>query len=441
MTKKIKIFLLDDRLLQKENLINLGDRALVDGFHNLLHECVDADIISGPPKPFPYITSKRFKKNATNDEILETYEYWYERIASFSQTRAVFEKKISCFTETSVILQNTLFKRIEKLIEEKYTRGIIETIMPYLLRHHYARTMINGIREADIVVFNGGGLLADHLRRYLPMYFFEIYLAKKLGKPVAVMNYTFSIKDPFNQRLATAVLRDVNIHVLRDPLSKELLICLGIPESRILVSCDSVFGIPDADSASAALFIKDENIAKGSVGIIIRGDRKVDYKKWKRVIDYIIQKYERRVFFIYTCKSHDQRVFYKLKHITSIHELSRHYDYPAVIAILHHLDLVITDRYHAAIFSILAKTPFVALESTTFKLRGLLKLFQYPLSILSLSAGSEDITAHIEYTLEHHDRLSGILADARAMLVEKARSNMQAFSSKIIKEIVYEEKK
>jgi hypothetical protein len=89
--------------------------------------------------------------------------------------------------------------------------------------------------------------------------------------------------------------------------------------------------------------VEKEGIAKGSVGIIIRGDRDVDYESWVKVISHIQEQYGRKVFCLYTCKSYDQRVFEKLSRRCNLHSLSKYYDYPILIQIMSYFDFIITD--------------------------------------------------------------------------------------------------
>ena len=93
-------------------------------------------------------------------------------------------------------------------------------------------------------------------------------------------------------------------------------------------------------------------LPENCAAVIIRGDQKVNYNVWASFVNYLTSRYNLKVFFLYTCRAHDRHVFRKLSRYCSLRELEMEYDYPLLISILRKMKLLMTDRYHAAIFSI-----------------------------------------------------------------------------------------
>lgn len=411
---KKNILILSDRYNLRHQLINLGDRALSKGLYNLLHQNFNCSIESGGWKNFPYINIKLFKNNNTKT----IFEKHYKKLTNFSKTRLILEYKLAKFLQTNFLFTNKLFKYLDTKIQKKFTRGIIQTIQPYLLKKYYTYKFLNKVKKADLIVFNGGGLIADHLIHYLPSLMFEIYIAKKLNKKIITVNQTVSVKNPLAKQIVSHTYKDLDFHTVREPLSKQNLISMGIKENQILSTCDSAFNIK-LDQIQVK-----EYIQKGDICICLRGDLKTDINAWSDIIKYIKQKHKRNIFFIHTCKSHDEKIYNSLAKRSPIKKLKKDYDYLEIINILSNFDLIITDRYHGSIFAILSNTPVVPVTSTTFKTQGLFSLFDYPIPI-SNRQDYQEIKQSIDFAIKNKDQLKAILSKAKQDLIKKVQTDMK----------------
>ncbi|MCC7555717.1 MAG: polysaccharide pyruvyl transferase family protein [Methanoculleus marisnigri] len=90
---------------------------------------------------------------------------------------------------------------------------------------------------------------------------------------------------------------------------------------------------------------------------------------------------DERVVWVHTAPPQDDAVARALHDRCGIHIARRDYRYLKVIGLMKHAGLVLTDRYHACIFAIIAGCPVLPFESNTWKIQGLFTLFEYPLAV------------------------------------------------------------
>ncbi len=421
--KKKSIVILDDRSTILDQQINLGDRAHLAGIRQILHE-EGYKIVSTAWKSFPYLTIKKFRKEDSPEDIRRILEKWVEKVTHFSPWRAAFEEKIIRAIEKSFLLQNGFSKYVDHKVRAHYTRGIFETIKPYVFRQYYARETVEAIKQADIVICNGAGLIADHLKKYLPLILFQCYLAKSLGKKVALINQSIALEDALTSRLASVVYPLIDVHTTREPISADVLRQWRVPAERIISSCDAAFASTKDDRNTGVSEEKVKAIPEGSIALIIRGDRPVDYSMWAEVVHHLINNIRRKVFLVSTCKAHDQHIYKELSKRCQVDQLLNEYDHHDLITMLKRFDAVITDRYHAAIFSIQAHTPVVPLDSTTIKMKGLFTLFPYPIETIKPKKSAEIITV-IESCLQKKSAIKKTFAEASMSLRERVRKDIK----------------
>ncbi|MCB2101772.1 MAG: polysaccharide pyruvyl transferase family protein, partial [Rhodobacterales bacterium] len=60
----------------------------------------------------------------------------------------------------------------------------------------------------------------------------------------------------------------------------------------------------------------------------------------------------------------------------------RFYDHPDIVKTIAGLDLLVTERYHPAVFAVQAGTPVVPIAATTHKMTGLVDLVGHPIAVL-----------------------------------------------------------
>jgi polysaccharide pyruvyl transferase WcaK-like protein len=436
--QKIKIMILHDSMPEKNRLINLGDRALADGFYTILNHNFDCEIISGGRKNFPYFTIKKFKQLHTEIEILNEFERFLNTmLLKQNGARLRYEKRIQKFISAYPLFNNQLFGKLNARFSKKYTRGISETLYPFIFRQSVFMDQICKIQSADVVISNSGGLFSDHLEFYLPSYLFELFLAKKLGKTVISMNQSISIKKPINRKMLFQIYSMMDFHMTREAISMAELVDMGIPGERVIASCDSAFAADfTVTEPDIQRILEKNNLTAGGVGIAIRGDRKVDYQKLKNLIDLVRQKYQKKIYFFSTCKAHDMAVFKALSKSSGIFLLQDENNYKLLTQQMKYLDLIITDRYHVAIFGIIANVPILAFNPQTIKMKGLFELIDYPFPVLSHETfQANELAEIIGQVFGRKDEIKKKFAKAYQQLREKALNDIKKIPQYFSKQV------
>lgn len=432
---KKKLLLLNDRFPIRDTLINLGDRAMVSGLYRAVEEHLGREIVSGGCKNFPYYNIRRYGKEIAKTGVAGVFEKWFEETMEAAKRIVGMQERMADRLDRSVLLRSRVFRRLEDRVKARFSRGLVETAKPLLLRRYTAHRFLEKLRSADCVLFNGTAIVADRFSFYLPAHLFECYLAKRLGKTVFTANQTIDVEDPLVAEMVSHVYRGLDGHLTREPLSKDVLLGLGVEEGKILSSCDAAFAAdyPAADPASRKE--GEEEPEPGAVAFVIRGDGSVDYGTWARIVGHLESAWKRRVYFAFTCITQDEHVYKKLAKRCNVRRLSRFHDYTVLARLLERFEYVFADRYHALIFSIHAGTPVIPIhpEFRTIKTEGLFRLFDYPVQVLPrVDEGTYgQVLEAIRYVEEHRVALRELLAGARRKIAGTIAEDFRELARRI----------
>jgi polysaccharide pyruvyl transferase WcaK-like protein len=254
------------------------------------------------------------------------------------------------------------------------------------------------------------------------MALFELYLAKSMGKRVAVINQTVSIKKAPNKALISYLYPRLDGHIVREPRSKQELEELGTPSNLIHVSCDAAFALTFPEI--------NEDIRRNdlrSVGICVRGDRPVHSAYWAKIAKHLSEDLNLYPRFFFTSKYQDKKAFDSIRAINQHITHDEFCDYPQLLREIQKFEFIITDRYHATVFAVLAATPFITIDSNTFKTRGLMDLFDYPIEVMENDTDFESMRQKITQVRANRENLSQLLLKARSQMASLARSSYDSF--------------
>lgn len=430
-----RILILNDRFPIRDSLINLGDRAMVSGLYRALEEQLGCEVVSGGCKNFPYYNIRRYKKGREKDDVAGVFRKWLEETTEVAPHIVRRQKGIADFLDGSILFRNRIFQQLEDRVRARFSRGLLETSKPFLLRKYVAHQFLERIRSVDYVLFNGTAIVADRFSFYLPAHLFECYLAKQLGKAVFTANQTIDIENPLLAEMVSHVYGSLDGHLTREPLSRDVLLRLGVPEERIITSCDAAFAAEYPEADPACRLAEEEGLQPGAVALVIRGDREVDYDTWARIVDHLVNDRKKRVFFAFTCITQDEHVYKELAKRSHVRRLSRFYDYKELARLLERFDYVFTDRYHAMIFAIHAGTPVIPINPgfKTIKTEGLFRLFDYPVKVIPPVKKETHgrVLEAIRYIEEHRSELKEILAGASVEIKRKIAEDIRELDRRV----------
>lgn len=377
----MKILRINDLLPYADYLPNLGDRALQMGLDQLLSRQGDTRQ-SALWKSLPWLTGKAYRDARLSPDV------WYQ-----SQMRwALAEQSMRDRLESRIwravepLRGRWLVSPFDRVAQLHTGLDMIGLLRPRLLRRASTLQLVDAIKGADLVVFNAGGLLADHLSNYLPERLFELHLAKQLGKPVVLANYSLATRSAEHVALAAPVMRAVDLHVLREVRSRSLLLDMGVPEKRIVCSADAAFALP---------LISAKPGGRPKIGLMVRGDRAVDYTAWAELISKLAAITGAEVHYLPNCAKYDPPVRARLAKKVSLADDGSMPDLQQALDKIARMDMLITDRYHGVVFAALAGVAVQPMSATTHKMPGLLGELRY-------SRGCEPplMSGCVEYLLE-----------------------------------------
>jgi len=360
---------------------NLGDRAIADGLYRLLGDRSGFEVLAESWKAFPYVTCDKLAPRIEHAPPTAVFEDLAAAMDRTSDLRVRIEDGIGTVLAHPWFAANPLLEPWNRRSRARRGLNLVDALTPYLLRARQHRRLIERIAAADLVVLCGGGLMADHIRRYAPSHLLEAFIAKGLGKPVIACTESVCATDPALVAMIAAVYGMLDLHIFREPLSRKRLMEMGIPESRIRVAPDTAFAVRLPSAEDRARVIHREAIPSDAVAIIARGDVGRGERPWAHLATHLRERHGRPIYFLHTCRSHDEPLHARLRAVGLVQGLSGDNHYPDLLSALSAFSLVITDRFHACVFALLAGTPVVPLASTTFKTAGLFRMFDYAIPV------------------------------------------------------------
>jgi colanic acid/amylovoran biosynthesis protein len=298
------------------------------------------------------------------------------------------------------------------------------------------KKQINHYLNCDCLISVGGGFINDNYRPAILGRLFNLYFAKLLKKPVII--YAQSV-GPFNtiiyKKLACFVLNRVDLILLRDNKSREMLEKLGVTIPPIYVTADAAFSLHPHDFDVGTNLLRNEGFDIGNEKLKVS----ISVRKWNyyeknnihghekyirsiaSVADYLIEKKNAEVIFASTCTGfggyhYDDRIvaFEVLKYMKNKAKiLCGEYSPLQLSSIYGNMDLHIGTRMHSNILAMISGTPFIAIQYE-FKTGGLMD-----------SIGLNDFVVDVNH----------INSESLIWLVEKAINEKESIKQKILDKI------
>jgi colanic acid/amylovoran biosynthesis protein len=270
--------------------------------------------------------------------------------------------------------------------------------------------LLSEIHAADLVIDFSGDIFGDNAsyNKFLEGCA-EILLARAMGKPVVMLAGSPGPFSGWRRVLGRFVLDRVSLVTNREPISTELLIALGIDQSRIENTACPSFLFEGKREDQIRTLLEEEGIdrQRPTVGLIVSGwnmpegpfDR-VPRQKWEltgfvRLVEFLLNDLGTQVVLI--SHSHrpddkggltfgpDAKILEQIygmvnaqDHGGSLILLSQPYDAATTKGILGTLDMLVSGRLHGAISGLSQGVPTVIIdygyEPKAHKLRGVARL-------------------------------------------------------------------
>jgi polysaccharide pyruvyl transferase CsaB len=236
------------------------------------------------------------------------------------------------------------------------------------------RVMLSSIKNSDLVIIGGGGLLEDkHNYFSIPRYLHTVILAKIYNKPV--MYYSIGvgpIKNKIGKLLVGIITQFVDLITVRDIQSKNTLVSLGIRPECITVVPDPVFSLKPIKESDAKKIFLSEKISlsqKPLIGISVRSLEwgKLPEDEFALFLDTISKKYNATIIFIpfgYDGVPTDLDISMNIinKMTQEVYIIKNKYHPEEIMGLIGELDFFIGMRFHSVILCSLMGVPVLGIS-------------------------------------------------------------------------------
>ena len=258
-------------------------------------------------------------------------------------------------------------------------------------------SVVSAIRNTDVVVSGGGGLLqsATSLRSLL-YYASIIREAKRIGRKAAIFGQGIGPLNYFGREVVKRACANVDLATVRDETSQGTLQAL-LPNVKVCLSADPVFLAPGEPSPAALQLLAREGLRDDIgdvVAVVVRRGAALDQvmEKLAALVDRLAAERGAHIVFVPLQPPHDadaaSAVIRRCKSTPVL--LGGGYDLPAMTALLSRCTAVVSMRLHALILAARLCVPFVSVPYDP-KIGALADSLAYPLPPLRRDSRPDEL--------------------------------------------------
>lgn len=310
---------------------------------------------------------------------------------------------------------------------------------------HGNKEKVKALREADLLISGGGGLLQDtyptkFLFGPLPYYLLIVFLAKLCRTKVMFFSQGIGpVTSRWGKFLMKLFANMADFVTVRDQYSKDYLHSLGVTRPETVVTADIVFAFrPDEDNvayASLGLTGDEKLVAVAPRPWFEHEDEYIEKLAW--VLDELIEQRGVLPVFVPMEPPYDtnisKKVMEKMKFAKETRLLGESFTPNEFYNFIAKTDLTIALRLHALIFAALSNVPHVGL-SYDRKVESFLKRSgmwdkSFPLGEFT----KEQLLENALYALDHKEELQEMIAPNVDTLRTEAKRNTGLLKERFVK--------
>ena len=306
------------------------------------------------------------------------------------------------------------------------------------------RLKVKALRNADLLISGGGGLLQDtyptkFLFGPLPYYLLIVFLAKLCGTKVMFFSQGIG---PVNTRWGKILMKVfanmADFITVRDQFSKDLLHKLGVNRPESVVTADIVFAFHQKED-NACL---DSLPLKGGERLVAVSVRPwfgntAYYEHIAKALDKLIEFENITPVFVPMEGHYDvrasEKVRQQMKHRDQCLLLGPNFTPNQYLNFISACEMTIGLRLHSLIFSCLAGVPHIGI-SYDKKVESLLKrsgMWDFSFNLENLD--SEKLTENARYVLHRHEEMKEKIQKNAAEMRKEAMKNMELLKEHFLK--------
>lgn len=310
---------------------------------------------------------------------------------------------------------------------------------------HENKKKVKALREADLLISGGGGLLQDtyptkFLFGPLPYYLLIVFLAKLCRTKVMFFSQGIGpVTSRWGKILMKLFANMADFVTVRDQYSKDYLHSLGVTRPETVVTADIVFAFK-ADEDNSAYDSLHLNGDEKLVAVAPRPwfDHEDEYiEKLAWTLDELIEQRGVLPVFVPMEPPYDtnisKKVMAQMKHADKTRLLGEKFNPNQLYNFMAKTDLTIALRLHALIYAALANVPHVGL-SYDRKVESFLKRSgmwdkSFPLGDFT----KEQLLENALYALDHQAEVKEMIAPNVDVLREEAKRNVYLLKEQFVK--------
>lgn len=299
---------------------------------------------------------------------------------------------------------------------------------------HENKEKVRALKEADLLISGGGGLLQDtyptkFLFGPLPYYLLIVLLAKMCGTKVMFFSQGIGPVESKWGRFLMKIANRVDLITVRDQYSKDLLHELGVNRPKSIVTSDIVFAFqPKRDNAciESLPLTGDEQL----VAVSMRPwfERKEQFQQTAEALDRLIEERDITPVFVPMEGHHDtaasKEVLNRMKHSNRCFLLENDFTPNQYLNFIGECQMTISMRLHALVFSTIQGVPHIGL-SYDKKVENLLKrngMWDYSFVLEEIDV--KQMIEHGLYLLDHQEENAAIVRKNAEDLRKEAHKNI-----------------
>lgn len=349
-------------LITRIRTLNKGNQALSDAWLAMLERAFPATpirILERRPRHLLQYTLRQF---ARERDPVAAFDALAERLARLAPGPDV----IGAPGRTRILLDETISPpaRMVALRQRLNLRGRLAGAGFYAEDY---RRRLSACQRARLVVVNPAGEFFPREPQAAFYHLLDAHVARKLGRPTAIVNHTMDITDPTLRRIIPMVYRTLDLVGFRDEKSVTAFREMGGDLSNVLVTADLALTL-DA--------IAGNRRRPGTVAVAINVPEAAANKyldQWTGVIAGL-QQAGLQVSLVSNELPADQPFYTQLQErFPGLAVEGAGLDHGTYAQLLAGFDSVVTSRMHTGILAMVAGTPVIPIEGSSFKITGLFR--------------------------------------------------------------------
>ena len=310
-------------------------------------------------------------------------------------------------------------------------------------RHDF-KGKVKALKEADLLVSGGGGLLQDtYPTRFifgpLPYYLLIVFLAKLCSTKVMFFSQGIGpVNSTWGKILMKIFANMADFVTVRDEFSKSLLHELGVIRPKTVVTSDIVFAFKakDDNACIESLQLKSRD---NLVAVSVRPwfEKVKQFEQVAYIVDKLVEDRGVTPVFVPMEGHHDinasEKVLAQMKHADKCHMLAGNFTPNQYLNFIGQCKLTIGMRLHALIFSTLKGVPHIGL-SYDKKVESLLKRSgMWEFSAVLEEINEQELTNNALHLLDNHEKYVDIVKDNSEAMRTEAVRNVELLEEKFAK--------